>query len=228
MASPGDRTVMDRRSYLALLGSLGATGVVGCLSSDGGATPVDSRTPIRSSTERTVGSSTSETAGSSKSETTGSSTPSRTTGTVPDVSTPPPGECTATSPPLPSTGEGLPDPRPYPERPGEIAPAPVTTFVESYEGAYRFNEILADVAASGHCLNELEATVTGSTVTATANGVVGEVTTRSSYTGGTCPGTAGTDTATPLPHADFFSRTAQYYVTERFLLRDGVVLECWE
>ena len=106
--------------------------------------------------------------------------------------------------------------------------APVRTFVEEYEAAYRYNRELARVASTGNCLEYLDASSTESTVVSVENGVAGEVVTRASFTGRTCPRTTGTDTRTPLPHADLAAESARYYVTDRFLLRNGVVLECWD
>lgn len=217
---------MKRRELLSTLGTAGLVAATGCLADDDpagedadGATPSPSEagpsTPATTPPE-----STSPTPSGSSPTPTESLTP-------PDVETPAPGECEAAAPPDPSPGEGLPDPQPYPDRPDAIDAETVGSFVEAYEGAYRYNQVLADLTADGACVKNLDAPVTDRTVASTADGVVGEVTTRGSYTGTTCSDETGTDTSTPLPHADLAFRTARYYVTDRFVMREGVVVECW-
>ncbi|WP_436925123.1 hypothetical protein [Halosimplex amylolyticum] len=201
---------MDRRSCLALVGTVASAGVIGCLSDDGESTPAGTASGPRSDTATATG------------------TPPTETATVPDVETPAPGECEAVAPPRPSTGDGLPDPRAYPEKPAAIEKSSAKTFVEEYEAAYRYNRRLADLAADGECLKYLDASVTESAVAAVENGFSGEVTTRASYTGAPCPGSTGTDTPTPLPHADLAHESAEYYLTDRFLFRNGTVVECWD
>lgn len=204
---------MNRRRYLSVVGAAVGTAVAGCLgsspeSSSGGTAPDESPTP----TESPAGPGTTHTS------------------TVPPVGieTPAPGECSAPDPPDPSTGEGLPDPREYPDSPERFDPERVRPFVEAYEGAYRYNERLADLAGEGACVEDFETEVTGSTLRETDDGVVAEVVTTGSFTGETCPDATGTDTATPLPHADFFTQAAVFLVTDRFLVREDRVVECWE
>lgn len=204
---------MNRREYLSLFGAAGVA--AGCLG-DGTGMPADSGSTAPRSETRT---------GSAPATHTATSTPAL---APPDAETPAPGECDAPSPPQPSTGDGLPDARSYPERPARIEVAPVKTFVEEFEAAYLYNRRLAEVAAEDNCLEYLDTFVTESTVRRVEGGVVAEVVTRGSYTGMPCPGTTGTDTATPLPHADFFSQSARYYVTDRFTVRNGAVVECRE
>lgn len=143
--------------------------------------------------------------------------------------TPPQAECSATAPPEPETGEGLPDPRSYPERPPELTEAAVKEFVEQYESAFKYNSMLASFVADGECVKNLELYVVGSetTVEETDRGFEAEVTTRGSYTGTACQTVTGTDTPTPLPHADLPYMTARYRVTQWALNRDGTVYRCW-
>lgn len=139
------------------------------------------------------------------------------------------GECSATAPPAPDTDEGLPDPRSYPEVPPEFSEATVREFVEQYERAFKYNAMLASFVADGNCVKYLELYVVGNetTVGETDDWFEAEVTTRGSYTGTTCPTETGTDTPTPLPHADLPYMTSRYRVTMRALVRDGTVHQCW-
>lgn len=146
--------------------------------------------------------------------------------TPPGVATPPPGECDPATPPEPDTGKGLPAAQPYPDRPAELGLEPVHTFLRAYEAAYVHNRTLAEVADDGDCLERLAVDVTGVSVRASGEGYLGTVDTFGSFSGTSCPDVSGTDTPTPLPHSDF-PGSARYYVTERFLVRAGVALECW-
>jgi hypothetical protein len=159
-------------------------------------------------------------------DTTDAETGTTTTATA-GVSTPEPGECSAASPPDPSTVDGLPAPRDYPDRPSTVDEATVRSFVEAYETAYRYNSRLAAVAADGDCLGNLEVRATDVTADAVGEGVEATVTTRGSFTGTNCPEVTGSDTPTPLPHVDFGAETARYYVTDRFAVRERTVVECW-
>lgn len=132
------------------------------------------------------------------------------------------GGCDAASPPSPSTGEGLPDPEPYPDRPSSLTPESVREYVESYETAYRHNGVLAELAADDDCVRHLGASVTESDVTPSKNGYEATVTTRASYTGERCP----SGTATPPPHSDLARKTVSYTVTARRLDREGTTLAC--
>lgn len=209
---------MNRRSYLSLVGAAVTAAAAGCLGddtgtpADGGSTASPSRTATRPETA---------------SESSAATYTATTTPPPIEVETPAPGECEAPPRPDPSTGEGLPNPRDYPDPPDRIEPDPVRSFLEAYEAAYRYNERLADLAEDGACVEYLETSVEGSTVWRTERGIVGEVATTGSFTGTTCPDATGTDTATPLPHGDYFTQTARYLVTDRFLVREGGVVECW-
>lgn len=97
-------------------------------------------------------------------------------------------------------------------------------FLEGYETAYRRNRELAEFADAGQCLGYIDAYVTDTAVEPTGNGFIGEITTKGSHSGETCPG----ETGTPVPHADYAPESARYYVTARFLLRNGTAVECWE
>ena len=211
---------MKRRELLSALGAAGLVAGVGCLADDDPATadrtddgddPTPSAARSPTPTRTPPGSS---------------PTPTESL-TPPDVTTPAPGECEATAPPDPSPGAGLPDPRSYPDPPGTVDAETVGPFVEEYERAHRYNRLLGELAADGACVKYLDVSVTDRTVASADDGVVGEVTTRGSYTGTTCSDETGTDTATPLPHADLAFRTARYCVTDRFVVREGVVVECW-
>lgn len=210
---------MKRRRYLGLLGA-GVVGTSGCLD-----TPAETDSAATGTTTARQ----SETASTTESPT-ASNTPGPSTAPVsgPDVTTPVPGECEAEPVPQPSTEPGLPDPREYPETPREFDEPTVRAFLETYEATYRYNRRLAEIAADGNCLSHLEMYTTDSQVTTVEGGLIGEVTTRGSFTGATCPGTTGTDTPTPLPHADLAHETARYYVTERFLVRDREIVACWK
>lgn len=225
---------MNRRSYLSVFGAAVAGAVTGCLDDSTGPAAGESTAP-RSGTapqSDTVdpGSAPTDTAGTAG--TAGTATAGTHTTTPPsiDVETPAAGDCDASSRPNPSTGDGLPDPREYPDPPDRIEPEPVESFLVAYEGAYLYNRRLADLAADDACVEYLDTSVEGSTVRRTDDGIVGEVVTRGSFTGTTCPRGSGTDTdtGTPLPHGDYFTQTATYLVTDRFLVRDATVVECWE
>lgn len=147
------------------------------------------------------------------------------TDTPPDVTTPASGTCQADRP-HPSTGEGLPDPQTYPTRPSSPTREAVRELLRTFEAAYVYNETLAIVASEGDCLENLGVDVAEVTVERAGTGFVARVETFGSFTGENCPGVTGTDTPTPLPHADF-TETAEYYFAEWFLLRNGDVVACW-
>jgi len=219
---------VNRRRYLASLGV--AVGLGGCLSDgadtgtatpdgDPGTGPGAETSPSPTPTVETGGTPTPL---SSDTQGTASATPPPI-----DVETPAPGECEAPPRPKPETGEGLPDPRDYPDPPDQFDPETIRSYLEAYEGAYRYNYRLADLAEDNACVEYFETEVTGSTVWQTDRGIVAEVLTTGSFTGTTCSDTTGTDTPTPLPHADYFTQPAYYLVTDRFLILDGTVVECW-
>jgi hypothetical protein len=135
-------------------------------------------------------------------------------------------KCEASPPPKPSTGEGLPDSRSYPENPATFEREAVTNFLETFEVSFRFNQRLGDLAAQGTCVKYLDMFATESRVRRDGNGFSATVTTRGSYTTEGCPNRTATATATPI-HADLAFRDADYHVTPRSLERDNVVLECW-
>lgn len=153
------------------------------------------------------------------------SPPAGATDTPPAVTTPPLSTCEA-SRPHPSTGEELPDPRTYPTRPSNPTPEAVREFLRAFESTYVYNETLAAVASEGDCLENLGVDVAEVTVERAGTGFVARVETFGFFTGKNCPGVSGTDTPTPLPHADL-EGAAEYYFAERFLLRDGDVVACW-
>jgi hypothetical protein len=139
------------------------------------------------------------------------------------------GECSATAPPQPDPGVGLPESRSYPKGPPEFTEPAITEFVEKYEWAFKYNARLADFIADGNCLKYLEIYVVDdeTTVRETDRGFEAEVTTQGSYTGTTCQTETGTDTTTGIPHADLPKMPSQYRVTERVLARKGTIYQCW-
>lgn len=141
----------------------------------------------------------------------------------------PVGQCPPTAPPDPVTGNGLPDPRPYPDGPPELTDETVASFVERYERAFRYNAMLAGFQAEGTCLKYLELyVVDDETSIAQRDGHYEvTVTVQGSYTGAPCATESGTDTPTPAPHADLPQMPANYRVDGRALLREETTYECW-
>lgn len=137
--------------------------------------------------------------------------------------------CSARRPPHPDTGPGLPGPRSYPAGPPAFTADAVRQFLQEYERAYGYNELLADLAVDGGCVRYLELYVVDdeTTVTEADGGFAGEVTTRGSYTGEPCPDATGTDTPSPPPHVDLPWTAVEYRLTERSLERQGTTVECW-
>lgn len=229
---------MNRRRYLSTFGAALAGAVTGCLDDssgtpgDGGSTGDPSGTAPQSGTPTGSASTDSGGTGTGGTPTPLTHTAGTQTKTPPpiEVETPEPGQCEAIERPYPSTYEGLPDPREYPDPPGGFDRETLTPYLEAYEGTYRYNARLADLVEDDACVEYFETEVTGSTLWETDDGIVAEVLTTGSYTGATCPdarGTGATGTPTPHPHADFFEQAAHFLVTERFLVREGTVVECW-
>jgi len=212
---------MNRRTYLSVLGTTVAGLAAGCLGESRGPADDGSATPRPDTPTQMDGTTDPATDG------TANPTPPPV-----DVETPAPGECEAPERPKPETYEGLPDTREYPDPPGEFDRETVQSFLEAYENAYRYNARLADLVEDDACVEYFETEVVGSTVWETEDGFVGDVVTTGSYTGETCPRKTGTGTRTgtptPHPHADFFEQSAIYLVTERLLVCEGSVVECWE
>lgn len=150
--------------------------------------------------------------------------PSPTPAVTPPEETPAEGACTA-SVPTPTAREGFPDPKEYPDPPADRSVAAVSEFAEQFEAAYAHNSLLVRLA-DADCARTIDASVTSSTFDAAETGFVGRVTVRKSYTAGGCekPGTA-TGTTTPI-YADFTPARVGYYVTDRFVLRDGDPVVC--
>lgn len=227
---------MDRRTYLRLLGLGSVTAAAGCLGGEEsapGTTATDkpTRTPERDvptdspATAAQDGESTDTDAVATETDATADA--DDTTATPPDVTTPVPGECEAEAPPSPDPPEGFPEPRDYPETPESMTVDDVRPFLQAYERAHRYNRVLADLIEDVDCLESIEVWGMGSTVAQTADGVTGTVSTQAAYTEEACRTVTGTDTPTPMPHGDLYVEDAQYYVTDRFLIREGTVLECW-
>lgn len=207
---------MRRRDYLALLSA--ALLPSGCLSSSDESS--ETTTVPESSTAPT------SPPGSEQDTNTESTTMPSDTADRPAISTPEPGECSALSPPTPDSREGFPDPRTYPDAPDSLTADAVDRFARSYETALRYNRILADLAASDDCVDHLSVDVVESSVDAVPDGFTSPVTTRASYTGVPCADWTGTETQTPPPHRDLGRELAEYYATDRFVLRNGVAVVC--
>lgn len=151
----------------------------------------------------------------------------RPTSPPPNVRTPPSGECSAHDLPKPETHEGLPAPKAYPDGPPSMDSETVRSFLKSYEKAAAFNGVLAHLAEEGDCVETLYVHASEVTLRRAGPGYEATVKWGGYYTGTNCPGVGGTDTPTPPPHADLWDES-RYYVTERFLLREGTTVECWE
>lgn len=203
--------MQSRRRILHAAG-VGLAGLAGCLDTDPGGD--DSSPRDRESPES-----------ASPSDPPPSETP--VTDSPGPVKTPPPGECAATDPPMPDTGEHLRDPRSYPEGPPEMTADAVTSFLEAYQTAHATNELLAELAVEGRCLDYLDVAVDGfPRVQQTDAGFDVTVAWFRGYRTTRCETPTGTDTPSPAPHADYWGET-RYVVTDRFLVRAGTTLECW-
>lgn len=190
---------------------LGATAAIG--SSLAGCTGMRSSTPPESSA----------TSSSSKS-------PSATTSPPPSSpvpETPQPGQCEPTHPPAPDTAPERPDPKPYPDRPERLTIQTVTTFLAAYEEAYQFNTEVVWLQENDACVADIGADVgKGQTdVWAARNGYQARVRWASWIHGGPCP-TTRTKTVSPAPRSYRTGETA-YYITDKYLIRNGTVTECW-
>lgn len=182
----------------ALLGSVCAlAGTAGCLGSPGGSESTPTRTRTLTRTR----------------------TPTQTpTETVPEDS------CSASTPPMPTDAAA--DPKPYPEKPRDLTRESVGSFVEAYERAYQYNDMLAEHPEKIGRLNDLDISVNEVTITAEDGRFTVEVTGQAN-TGITADGDdAETPTQTPLPMGHWPFDTS-YTVAERFVRREGVVRECW-
>lgn len=135
--------------------------------------------------------------------------------------------CSAADPPRPTDAET--DPQSYPDRPTDITPETLEPFLESYERAYRYNDMVASHPDKYGRTNEVTVRIDSVAVDAVDEGftatVSGQVQTDFIDTE-TPTGTPETATETPLPigHRPF---ETSYTVTERELERTGVTLECW-
>jgi len=182
----------------ALLGSVCAlAGIAGCLGSPRGSEPTASP---------------SETA-------TRTGTPTRT-----PVETVAEDSCSASTPPAPTDAAA--DPKPYPGKPSGLTRESVGSFVEAYERAYQYNDMLADHPDKIGRLNDLDTSINEITVVVDDGRFAADVSGQTN-TGITVDGDdAATPTQTPLPtgHWPF---DISYTVTERFVRREGVVHECW-
>lgn len=144
---------------------------------------------------------------------------------VPDSgSETPTAACSATPPPEPTDAATAPEP--YPERPAELSKSAVESFLEAYEEAYRYNDALAASPNKVGRTNEITITVRSVSVTADGDSRFNATVTVRFESDFIDPATATTPTETPLPAGHGTFETA-YVVTDRFLRREGVVVECW-
>jgi hypothetical protein len=135
--------------------------------------------------------------------------------------------CSAADAPYPT--DAATDPRSYPDRPDGLAPETLEPFLESYERAYLYNEMVASHPEKYGRTNEITVRIRSVSVddgngefTATVNGQIQTDFIDSE----TPPGTPETATDTPLPIGHRPVETS-YTVTDRKLERNGVTLECW-
>jgi hypothetical protein len=204
---------MRRRALLAGFGTAFLP-LAGCTSDgDGGSTSTDSPTASPTPTS------------------TASPTPSATP--PPDavaVETPAPGECAAEDPPWPTTNP-LATPRDYPDRPADLTPETVRSYLTAYEAAFVENLLLTDVDAAPEGLYPVDPDV-DAVVEAFRHGDGWFLAGLSSSGGMGYDHPDPTATTEPPANVTFsrtptrtavpgitVSRVASYLVTERFLLR---------
>ena len=135
--------------------------------------------------------------------------------------------CSAADAPYPT--DAATDPRSYPDRPEDLSPGPLESYLGSYERAYLYNEMVASNPDKYGRTNEITVRVRSVVVeagdegfTATVNGQI-----QTDFTHPETPtDTPETATDTPLPIGHRPVETS-YTVTDRSLERNGVTLECW-
>ena len=126
----------------------------------------------------------------------------------------------ATATPLPSGSVDFPDgPKERPERPAELNAASVREYVHAFEYRYAYNSLWVNERSEVHLECEVES------VNETAYGYEALVTC-SGYSGPDESYTAtGTESPTPVPHADWFTQTYRYRVDENTTLRERRSME---
>lgn len=172
--------------------------------------------------------------GSSETSTETPTEMSTTTPTAPSTTTPterptetPTETCVARDPPEPTDAATA--PRPYPDQPAELTTETVEEFLETYESAYQYNDQLAANPDKIGRTTEIIVSIRSVTVTSETDGFTAEVTgrLRSDFIVTETPTeTPEPPTETPLPIMNVPIDT-HYTVTERRLIREGVVLACW-
>jgi hypothetical protein len=135
--------------------------------------------------------------------------------------------CTAQPPPAPTAAAT--SPRSYPARPAALTTETVAEFLEAYETAYQYNDALAANPNKIGRTNELTVRIQSVSVTPERDGFAADV--RGQFQSSivdvdSSTSTPETPTGTPLPMGRG-PVEASYRVTERKLLREGVVRECW-
>jgi hypothetical protein len=155
-------------------------------------------------------------------------TPTNTPTVVPpDIETPGQDECSAVDVPKPETGEGLPDPRSYPEKPPDDSSDALQSFFGQYESAYAFNKTLVELQEQGVCVTRLHAFPESIHVRGAGGGYLATVQVGGYQTTRDCDEPAPTTTPSETPRTGHVDR-AEYFLTDRFLVRNDRVVECWE
>ena len=132
--------------------------------------------------------------------------------------------CSASTPPAPTDAAA--DPKPYPGKPSGLTHESVGSFVEAYERAYQYNDMLAEHPDKIGRLNDLDISVSEVAVTVDDGRFAADVSGQAN-TGITADvDDAATPTRTPLPMGHWPFETS-YTVTEQFVRRAGIVHECW-
>jgi hypothetical protein len=135
--------------------------------------------------------------------------------------------CSAADVPYPT--DAATDPRSYPDRPDSLAPGTLEPFLESYEQAYLYNEMVASNPNKYGRTNEITVRIRSVAVDGGEAGFTATVSGRiqtdfiDPETPTETPETA-TDTPLPIGHRPV---ETSYTVTDRKLERNGVTLECW-
>lgn len=135
--------------------------------------------------------------------------------------------CSAGDPPRPT--DAATDPRLYPDKPEQLSQGTLEPFLESYEQAYLYNDMVASHPEKYGRTNEITVRIRSVTVDGGEDGftatVSGQVQTDFIHAE-TATETPESPTETPLPIGHRPIETS-YTVTERALERNGVTLECW-
>jgi len=130
--------------------------------------------------------------------------------------------CSAQDPPAPTDAATA--PRSYPDRPAELTTDTVEEFLDAYESVYQYNDALAANPEKIGRTNEIRVAIESVSVTADDNGFTAEVS--GQFYSEILDTDSETTPETPLPMGRG-PVGATYTVTERALVRDGVVVEYW-